>query len=46
MHPLRGLPRVIDIRNLGLVAGIELEPRPVRRQRAYEIFVKAFEKEF
>jgi beta-alanine--pyruvate transaminase len=24
---MRGLPNVIDIRNIGLVAGIELEPR-------------------
>ncbi|MCC6927801.1 MAG: aspartate aminotransferase family protein [Gemmatimonadaceae bacterium] len=28
IHSLRGKPRVIDIRNLGLVAGIELESRP------------------
>lgn len=27
IHSLRGLPHVIDIRNLGLVAGIELAPR-------------------
>ena len=27
VHSLRGLPHVIDIRNLGLVAGIELESR-------------------
>ena len=26
LHALRGLPHVIDIRNYGLVAGIELEP--------------------
>ena len=26
VHALRGLPHVIDIRNYGLVAGIELEP--------------------
>ncbi len=45
VHSLRDLPRVIDIRNLGLVAGIELEPRPgAPAARAYEIFVKAFEK--
>jgi beta-alanine--pyruvate transaminase len=45
VHSLRGLPRIIDIRNLGLVAGIELEPRPgAPAARAYEIFVKAFEK--
>jgi beta-alanine--pyruvate transaminase len=45
VHSLRGMPRIIDIRNLGLVAGIELEPRPgAPAARAYEIFVKAFEK--
>jgi len=27
VHSLRGAPHVVDIRNLGLVAGIELEPR-------------------
>ncbi|HBL10571.1 MAG TPA: aspartate aminotransferase family protein [Cyanobacteria bacterium UBA11162] len=27
VHSLKGLPHVIDIRNLGLVAGIELAPR-------------------
>ena len=27
VHSLQGLPHVIDIRNLGLVAGVELEPR-------------------
>jgi beta-alanine--pyruvate transaminase len=27
VHALRGLPHVIDLRNIGLVAGIELEPR-------------------
>ena len=28
MHSLRGAPGIIDIRNAGLIAGIELEPRP------------------
>jgi beta-alanine--pyruvate transaminase len=45
VHSLRRMPRINDIRNLGLVAGIELEPRPgAPAARAYEIFVKAFEK--
>jgi beta-alanine--pyruvate transaminase len=45
VHSLRGLPHVIDVRNLGLVAGIELESRSgAVGARAYEIFVKAFEK--
>ena len=45
MHSLRTAPNVVDIRNLGLVAGIELAPRAgAPGARAYEIFVKAFEK--
>ena len=45
VHSLRGLPNVIDVRNLGLVAGIELESRPgATGARAYEAFVKAFQK--
>jgi beta-alanine--pyruvate transaminase len=28
VHSLRGQPHVIDLRNIGLMAGIELEPRP------------------
>jgi beta-alanine--pyruvate transaminase len=44
VHSLRGLPHVIDVRNIGLVAGIELESRPgAVGSRGYEIFVKAFE---
>ena len=44
VHSLRGLPHVIDVRNIGLVAGIEFESRPgAVGARAYEIFVKAFE---
>ncbi len=43
-HALRGLPHVIDVRNLGLVAGIELEPRAGQLgARAYDAFVRAFE---
>ncbi len=45
VHSLRGSPYVKDIRNLGLVAGIELESRPgAPGARAYEVFVKAYEK--
>ncbi|MFH3481220.1 omega-aminotransferase AptA [Xanthobacter variabilis] len=45
MHALKGLPHVIDIRNIGLVAGIELEPRPgAPGARAYEVFLDCFEK--
>lgn len=43
-HALADAPYVKDIRNLGLVAGIELESRPgAPAARAYEAFVKCFE---
>lgn len=44
VHSLKGLPHVIDVRNLGLVAGIELEPRAgAPGARGYDVLVKAFE---
>jgi beta-alanine--pyruvate transaminase len=44
VHGLKGAPHVIDIRNCGLMAAIELEPRAgAPGKRAYEVFVKAFE---
>src|SRR5450759_511331 len=44
-HSLKGARHVIDVRNYGLVAGIELESRPnAPGARAYELFVKCFEK--
>lgn len=43
-HALRGRRHVIDIRNLGLVAGIELEPRPgAPGARAAEVFGQCFD---
>jgi len=43
-HSLKSAPHVIDIRNCGLVAAIELEPRAgAPGKRAYEAFVKTFE---
>lgn len=43
-HSLRDLPLVADIRNLGLVAAIELMPRPgAPGARAHEAMVAAFE---
>jgi beta-alanine--pyruvate transaminase len=43
-HALKGARHVIDVRNFGLMAAIELEPRPgAPAARAYESFVKAFE---
>ncbi|SDD01110.1 aspartate aminotransferase family protein [Paraburkholderia lycopersici] len=43
-HALRGEKHVKDVRNLGLVAGVELESRDgAPGARAYEVFVKCFE---
>jgi len=43
LHSLRGLRNVIDIRNLGLVGGIELEPRAgAPGARAFDVFVDCF----
>lgn len=45
VHSLRGLPHVIDLRNLGLVAGIELESMPGKPgARAFECFLRCYEK--
>ena len=45
MHSLRSVPGVIDIRNLGLVAGVELSSIPGKAgARAYDVFVRAFRK--
>lgn len=44
LHALRGLPRVLDIRNIGLVGGIELEPiagEPARR--AFGVFLDCWQ---
>src|SRR6266581_795045 len=44
IHALKGARHVIDVRNLGLMGAVELEPRPgAPGKRAYEAFVKAFE---
>jgi beta-alanine--pyruvate transaminase len=43
LHSLRGLPHVVDLRNLGLMAAIELEPRAGQAgARAFELFVDCF----
>ncbi|MGF9566441.1 aspartate aminotransferase family protein [Neorhizobium sp. JUb45] len=45
LHSLKGLPHVVDIRNLGLVGAIELSPRDgAPGTRAYDVFVDCFEK--
>jgi beta-alanine--pyruvate transaminase len=44
VHSLRGLPHVIDIRNLGLVAGIELQSIPDKPgTRAFECFLQCYQ---
>jgi beta-alanine--pyruvate transaminase len=43
-HALKDARHVVDVRNCGLVAAIELEPRAgAPGKRAYEVFVKSFE---
>ena len=45
VHGLRAAPGVIDVRNLGLVAGIELAPRAgAPGARAFDAFVRCFER--
>ncbi len=44
IHSLKGLPHVIDLRNLGLIGAIELEPiagEPTRR--AMDVFARCFD---
>ncbi|WP_151719198.1 aspartate aminotransferase family protein [Gemmobacter serpentinus] len=45
LHSLKGLPHVIDIRNMGLIGAVELEPiagEPTKR--AFSAFLAAYEK--
>lgn len=45
VHSLREMPHVIDIRNMGLVAGIELEAKPGKpSERAFKTFLRCYEK--
>jgi beta-alanine--pyruvate transaminase len=44
LHSLKGLPNVIDIRNLGLIGGVELSPlagEPAKR--AFNVFLDCWE---
>ena len=42
IHSLKGAPHVIDLRNIGLIGAIELEPRPgAPGQRGYDAMLKA-----
>jgi beta-alanine--pyruvate transaminase len=44
VHSLRGEPHVIDVRNLGLCAAVELEPQPGRAGlRALRVFERALD---
>ncbi|OWK26120.1 hypothetical protein AJ87_48610 [Rhizobium yanglingense] len=45
LHSLKGLPHVVDIRNLGLVGAVELASRQgAPGTRAYDVFVECFRK--
>jgi beta-alanine--pyruvate transaminase len=45
LHSLKGRRHVIDIRNLGLIGGIELEPVPGKpTKRAFTAFLQAYER--
>ena len=44
LHALKGVRHVVDIRNFGLMAGIELAPAPGKPgARGYQVFLKCFE---
>jgi beta-alanine--pyruvate transaminase len=46
IHGLRGLPNVVDIRNIGLIGAIELAPRAgAPGARAYDVFTRCFHEE-
>jgi len=45
LHSLKGAPNVIDVRNIGLVGGIELAPRPGEPgKRAFDVFLECWER--
>ncbi|HEY1505422.1 MAG TPA: aspartate aminotransferase family protein [Stellaceae bacterium] len=45
VHALKDLPNIIDLRNIGLVAGIELAPIAGKAgARAFDAYVKCFER--
>ncbi|HLY54721.1 MAG TPA: aspartate aminotransferase family protein, partial [Stellaceae bacterium] len=44
LHSLRDARHVTDLRNLGLIGAVEIEPRPgTATTRAFDVFVKAYE---
>jgi beta-alanine--pyruvate transaminase len=45
LHSLKGVPHVIDVRNIGLVGGIELDPIPGQPgKRAFDAFLECWER--
>jgi beta-alanine--pyruvate transaminase len=45
VHSLKGLPNVVDCRNLGLIGAVELAPRPGGvGERGYEVFEKCWDR--
>jgi beta-alanine--pyruvate transaminase len=45
LHGLKGLPNVIDVRNVGLVGGVELAPLPGEpAKRAFNVFLDCYDK--
>ena len=45
VHSLKGLPNVVDCRNLGLIGAVELSSRPGKYgERGYEVFEKCWER--
>ncbi len=45
LHSLKGLPHVIDVRNIGLVGGVELQPVPgMPGKRAFDVFLECWER--
>jgi beta-alanine--pyruvate transaminase len=45
LHSLKGVKNVIDIRNLGMIGAVELEPIPGKpTARAFDAFLKCYEK--
>ncbi|CAM5797048.1 Omega amino acid--pyruvate aminotransferase OS=Rhizobacter sp. Root404 OX=1736528 GN=ASC76_18500 PE=3 SV=1 [Rhizobacter fulvus] len=45
LHSLRGVPHVIDVRNIGLVGGIELQPIAGQPgKRAFDAFLECWER--
>ncbi|MGI2259365.1 aspartate aminotransferase family protein [Shewanella sp. GXUN23E] len=44
LHSLNGLPHIIDIRNTGLVGGIQFAPGAQIGKRGYDVFERCFHK--